>query len=69
METHSPAFRAALRLTESFGPFSQNPKIDEAYRTLRLMGISPKEAKEMIEKEIETRLTTDSSEPPNQTGA
>jgi hypothetical protein len=53
--TQSPAFRAALSITKELGPFSNNPKIDEAYRTLRLMGVPANEAVTLINDEIERR--------------
>lgn len=54
--TKSPAFRACISVLESMGPFSSNPKVNEAYMTIRLLGVPEEEAKEMIEDEINRRL-------------
>jgi len=53
---NSSAFQSCLQTTEHLMPFSSNPKIDEAYRTLRLLGFPAKESGEMINNEINRRI-------------
>lgn len=53
--TQTPTFQGILQATEHLGPFHQNPKIDKVYRTLRILGVKPKEAQELIIEEIYRR--------------
>ena len=52
IKTDSPAFKFALALSKSLGPFSSNPKIDEAYRSLRLLGLSREETINAIQEKL-----------------
>ena len=49
---NSPAFKACARLLESCGPFSNNPGINKAYITLRLLGFSAQETRKIISDEV-----------------
>lgn len=51
----SPAFRTIHRTMMGMGPFSSNPKVDEAYVTLRLMGLTPDESWQVIWEEMRRR--------------
>lgn len=56
---NSPAFKEMLNITESLGPFHTNPKIDELYRTLRILGFSEEQTKKFINSKINTRNKKD----------
>lgn len=47
--------KGMVQATEHLGPFHKNPKIDEVYRTLRVMGATRDEAIKMIKSEIKRR--------------
>ncbi len=52
----TPLLKQIKNMVKSaMGPFSNNPKVDDAYVTLRLMGLSEDDAKEVIYKEIYRR--------------
>lgn len=51
----SPAFRIARRMMMDMGPFSTNPKVDETYVTLRLMGLTSDQAWQAIWEEMRRR--------------
>lgn len=53
--TESPAFRAAHRVMMGMGPFSDNPKFDETYVSLRLLGLDPDLAAQAIWEELKSR--------------
>jgi len=55
---NSPAFDSIINATEHLGPFYSNPKIDKAYKTLRVLGFPEIKAKELIEDELERRNIT-----------
>ena len=44
----SPAFKACMQAMEHLGPFSSDPKIDRAYRALRLTGLSQEDTIDLI---------------------
>jgi len=54
---NSPAFDSVMNATEHLGPFHPNPKIDKAYKTLRLLGFPEIRARELIEDELARRNT------------
>lgn len=55
---NSPEFVAALSALESVGPIVLgNPRMDKAYKTLRLLGLSKEETVEMLNKEVNRRLS------------
>jgi hypothetical protein len=49
---NSVAFQGMLSATEHLGPFHLNPKIDKVYRILRILGLSEKDTKELLNQEI-----------------
>lgn len=55
--TKTPAFRTMVRLMESCGPFHPNPKINELYISLRILGFSEENTKKAINKKVRELVT------------
>lgn len=54
-QVNTPAFKAILSGTEHLGPFHSNPKICKMYRTVRILGYSEKQTKELLNNELSRR--------------
>jgi hypothetical protein len=52
---NSPIFQSLLGITKHLGPFHPDPEWDKWYRTLRILGLSQKETKEILNAEIARR--------------